>query len=124
MARLNQSYDPAYLEGKCYRYAELLKKGNSVLTIECAIHPYAGLIHAYCRNSDHEYLDCRGTFTAEEKENFFSPFTFVGEGSKHVEFVQFDNLDEFRNYIFTLFKNGIEKYDEEEDRFYSIPFVW
>lgn len=115
-----------YLCGYCHEYAAELKENNDTLNIECVtIQRTNMLIHAYCVNESGEFIDVRGTFS--DKEEFLSIFPVANDKEKREKFCEtrkFSDIVSFKKFLHEFFKNGVTKYDEEVDEFYTVPFVF
>lgn len=123
-------YSNDFLSGGCQEYASALKNFDSSLTIMAAISPLNnGLIHAYCMDQDGNFIDCRGIFSKNEEEEFFSNFCFWNEQEKRfherVRILSFNSVESFGEYLTReLFPNGCSHYDEDTDQYYRIPFLF
>ncbi len=126
-----------YLFGLCAEYAAALKNKENALTIECVFVNKkeamgGGLVHAYCRNKNGDYIDCRGITPKTEKESFFSVFMYsnliLGKDLRPYEkdcnllVERFSSVEAFSNRLYNYFKNGTVYYDEEEDIEYTVPY--
>lgn len=115
-----------YLFGYCHEYAAILKEKDDSLVIEIKVinrPSMQELIHAYCRDMDGNYLDFRGVFS--DPKEFFAPYGIGTRLFGMAETRQFLDISSFEDYLCNnLFKDGVSRYDEDTDSFYTVPFVF
>lgn len=112
------------LFGDCHRFVNDMaeKPGYRNCKIKCIANKKTRcLIHAYFQDENGNCLDSRGGFS--NKDEFFAPFT----KDKNAEIFEFENPEEFREFIWDLLgEYTMEPWDEldPDGEQVKVPVFW